>query len=978
MNRYSIAKLSAAYLVLLAFALQLAVPLVVFAEENAEEGSEPTTEQVEVEEIIPEEEEGSGEPAEQSVVIEEENEDESSPEEAQKTEESESEEGEEEEEEPVDIESLTGTSTIDTGDATAALEVETLVNTTEVTTETGTSSDESASTTIPLPQPEPELEVSATNTASATNTSMTSAETGENTASGGTATITTGDAIAYTDVLNVVNTNIVDSTGLMTFVNETLGYQDFNLTDEFELIYDFGTAQSTNACGVCGQNLTANGTNTANIHNNITVVADTGGNQALGSNASVSTGDAYAAANVINVANTNITDSQYLLLVFNNFADYAGDIVLPNSDFFARHFSGRESRPTVGITNTANITNSVETVADTGNNSGGDITTGNAYSQSSVENIVNQNIIGGGSFNMLIRVHGDWGGTINGLPDGMTWQQTSRGIELSYSPLAAGGSGNDVTVNTHNTANIHNDVKVYALTGDNEAKKDGDINTGNAHADSSIMNIANTNVISSNWSNLIFTIFGDWDGDLSFGQPNLWIGIEANSPDNPIMPGSKVEYTFTVFNHGDAKANEVKLETAFDETAVAFPGDVSRWDIGDIGPGETREFKRTAVVSESLLSHVETAIPLVARVSSSLDDADESDNEDHATIYVGEEEERSDSRGTTFEANVDVEKTASHNLAQPGDVVDYSITIFNHGGQLYDAMLVDILEDSEGNVIQEQSWPLGLVRNWEDITISYSIEFDPSIPPGTYTNYAQIIGFHGSRKPKYQVPYESRVAQHELTFGIEPQVLGMNTMTCPPYLTTYLKNGEPNNPEQVSRLQTFLNEYQGANLEVSGYFDLQTEISVRDFQQHHRAEILDPWGLERDSGIVYYTTRKKINEIMCEGTRDFPLTIAQAEEMELFKANLSAGVNDSFTPNLPNLPETKPEPAFGFVTQPNRPVKPDTTEPETPPSEPNEPSEPEESVASIAEEPSLFDTIVGHLRGWWISFKGVGSHIALK
>ena len=102
---------------------------------------------------------------------------------------------------------------------------------------------------------------------------------------------------------------------------------------------EFETSQSTTNCNLstCGDtNTVVNTDNSVLINNDITVIADTGGNQAGGYGAQITTGDAYASANVINVANTNITDSNYLLLVFNNFSDYAGDIILPNSSFFDR------------------------------------------------------------------------------------------------------------------------------------------------------------------------------------------------------------------------------------------------------------------------------------------------------------------------------------------------------------------------------------------------------------------------------------------------------------------------------------------------------------------------------------------------------------------------------------------------------------------------------------------------------------------
>ena len=305
------------------------------------------------------------------------------------------EETNEEEETPTESDPAT----ITTGDAVAGTEVENEINLTKINTEATSSAStteetmeekedpENAAVILeedPLLEnfghsPEPEntdsLTISATNTATSTTNATTTATTGENAVSGNSATINTGDAVAYTDVLNVVNTNIVNSDGLVKFVNEALGYQDFDLRDEFDLTYaEFDTAQTTPNCNLdaCtdGTDTTIDINNNATIDNNIVVEANTGNNQAAGDGSAINTGDAYASANVINVANTNITDSNYLLLVFNNFSSYAGDIVLPNSDFFDRVLqnSGGVSDVDLNINNSATINNNVETVADSGNN----------------------------------------------------------------------------------------------------------------------------------------------------------------------------------------------------------------------------------------------------------------------------------------------------------------------------------------------------------------------------------------------------------------------------------------------------------------------------------------------------------------------------------------------------------------------------------------------------------------------------------
>lgn len=110
-----------------------------------------------------------------------------------------------------------------------------------------------------------------------------------------------------------------------------------------------------------------------------------------------------------------------------------------------------------------------------------------------------------------------------------------------------------------------------------------------------------------------------------------------------------------------------------------------------------------------------------------------------------------------------------------------------------------------------------------------------------------------------------------------PSVLGAFTgptvleeSTCGMYLLEYIKTNHKNNPEEVKKLQTFLNEWIGANIPVTGEYGPLTYNAVKNFQLKYSDEILDPWikvGLHKDSkkatGYVYRTTQRMINNLMC-------------------------------------------------------------------------------------------------------------------
>lgn len=84
-----------------------------------------------------------------------------------------------------------------------------------------------------------------------------------------------------------------------------------------------------------------------------------------------------------------------------------------------------------------------------------------------------------------------------------------------------------------------------------------------------------------------------------------------------------------------------------------------------------------------------------------------------------------------------------------------------------------------------------------------------------------------------------------------------------PYFTAYLQEGRDNDPEEVKKLQTFLNKVMGANLPVTGHFGPLTKEWVKKFQELHKNEILLPWGLHEGTGHVYITTKRYINLLQC-------------------------------------------------------------------------------------------------------------------
>jgi parallel beta-helix repeat protein len=87
-----------------------------------------------------------------------------------------------------------------------------------------------------------------------------------------------------------------------------------------------------------------------------------------------------------------------------------------------------------------------------------------------------------------------------------------------------------------------------------------------------------------------------------------------------------------------------------------------------------------------------------------------------------------------------------------------------------------------------------------------------------------------------------------------------------PYINSYMRRGQRNDPAEVMKLQNFLNRYMFSGLPVTGFFGPLTDAAVRAFQVRYSEQILAPWGITQPTGYVFKTTRWWINYISCSNT----------------------------------------------------------------------------------------------------------------
>lgn len=588
--------------------------------------------------------------------------------------------------------------------------------------------------------------------------------------------IQSGTAVAMANILNIVNTSVVNSSGAIVFANLMDGETgDIDLRDN--------TSTSSGQCIIfnCGDDVNLNMLNDAYIHNLIHVTATSGDNGIYnGDNPVIESGDAYAGVNLVNIANTNLVNSNYLLVTLNAFQGVQGDIVFPSLNTFFRSLATAPIGDVV-FHGEAQVDNNVSTDTESGQNlienaNESTIISGDSHSSTNVFNQINSNFIGGGNVSILFRVHGNWVGDVFGAPESLMWSRGEDGSIFMFDTHNGGvGSAGDgeTNVNATSTVDITNDVAVVALTGKNEI--DGAntalITTGNAYAGANIVNIANTNVIGRNWMLAIINIFGDFDGNIAFGRPDLWIGEQVSAPSS-VRNGTEVTYKYTIINNGDSEATNITLQDEIDNdyievlsSTLAYKtndqGDLE-WNIESLPAGAATEISYTARIENT---GYETDITNTVTVQARETDDNHEDNTDTATIRTDGRPSREraeviivpDEEGEEEKENEEIEKMLGYFevkrenkhiiLEYPNHTAVQNVTIINESDYDIPSVIVhDVLTDENGAIIQDEVWDLGTVLAHEEIAIAYDIQFTSYAHEGVYTLSTYITS--GNNAPR--------------------------------------------------------------------------------------------------------------------------------------------------------------------------------------------------------------------------------------
>jgi hypothetical protein len=546
------------------------------------------------------------------------------------------------------------------------------------------------------------------------------------------------------NVVNVAGSNFVNSSGDVVLGNY------FGTSSGIDL----RTATSAFSSGVVclifactgSEGVTVNLTGTSSLENLLALNATTGGNMIAspGGDASIFTGNAYVGLNLVNLANLNVIDSAYLIAALNLFHGLDGDLVFPGLAGFFDALTQGAAPSSVTLDSNTTVDNQIGFTTDTGNNTSdatsSAIVTGSGTSLGTILNQLNNTLIGGANLAILLRITGTWNGQIFGAPDGLS---ILHGDDGSIYITKAGGAAADIassTVNATTSALITNHANLGALTGGNGifGADSAQIVTGNALAGANVLTLANQNIIGRNWMTAVINIFGDWNGNLDFGRPDLWVGERVEAP-AAITDGSDIILHFTVANHGDAPAHAASLALALD-TAHLTVHDPVTVALGTLAPAATQEIVVHATVHDVATG---TTIDTGGTVTETETDNNVTDNTDHIAITAGNlgGGGGSVSDGLVYPkkaavaptASITVTRTTAHELASGTAPIHEELVIKNTSdasSSPYDVH--DLVKGSDGVIIEDQAWPVGVIAPHEEVTVSYDVTFAADAPAGVY------------------------------------------------------------------------------------------------------------------------------------------------------------------------------------------------------------------------------------------------------
>jgi len=563
----------------------------------------------------------------------------------------------------------------------------------------------------------------------------------------GDVSIETGDTSVWLSFLQFINTTVTAEEAVLVLINifnELVG--DIVLPPGFSAEV-FGDGDSLGNDGedlLVSQGLDVleiTNQNRLELQENISLLADSGSNQAGGSSCldchsvDIDTGNSEIKALAISVGNTNLVADKWGGVVVNNFGKWEGELVASSEgasleDTEVQQFSG--GNYSAKSSNYASSSHDINLSAVSGlnrasdNNGNVSIRTGNARVSFSFVSFINTTINARRSLFSVINIFGKMvGDIILGQPESET---------SNASAVPETTSSETVRVDNSNQAQVTRTLVAAANTGGNVV-----------------------------------------------GDPDLIVEVSSDVESGFLMPGERFGYFLSVKNIGLTEAYDVVVESTFAEEFVyesdtsgvspSVGGPVYSWVLGTLWPGETKEFWVYGKVEEDL-AEGQFDLDSQIRVSTSSCESNEGNNIGGAPLTV------------LAQSVLVISKWHNRgNGVRPGQEVVYQVEVTNEGtGYTVDRGVLDTLPAGfayvVGSTLRDGSpwsdpagnnpfyFSLDSLLPGESVLFSYTVYVGDDVESGVYNNSATIIG--GPDSP---------TAESDVKVSVGVEVLGGAVLT---------------------------------------------------------------------------------------------------------------------------------------------------------------------------------------------------------
>ncbi len=605
------------------------------------------------------------------------------------------------------------------------------------------------------------------------------------------ASILSGNVNALVNILNIVNTNLINSRWTIASIN-IFGDWDGDLVLPSELYFtDYLSIGATGNSDISVTDIkkiiiNVGNDNAVEVINNVDVGADSGYNavEATGAlppstakgeieDSSIGTGGSDGQSNVKNFLNTNVINGKWFMGMVNTLGQWSGGIFsLPDEvalvttptglTFFSTNTKendpiytkfeetvaeiARLSSTSININNDnrARIVNNVDLKSLSGENEieanqikEAGILSGNTYALANILNFANTNLVNADLHVGMVNVFGHWkGNVVFGYPD-ITIDQR---LIQDYFPKEKNKRVNyEITYNNLGSSSMIGSSVVWEYS-------------------SELLQIKN---VDSPYQYREIEP-GTLEFDLRRLRPNKngRIGVELKTLKN-LAPGGEVQTYGKIFGLGPEKnkRNNDSLLVAF--TAASSSGPITDYPEDDppplpsppqfpsptpsptsegLSPTPSLSPSPTPTPSASISP---TPTPTPANQSENTSSSNQGGGTGQSgTIITPSNNQSTNSGQTVTELGVlKVKKisNAENRNIKPGTSVDFTVIVQNDGlDDLFNVVIQDTLIGPDGKIIYTKLFPLGRMPSMEEVKNSYSVDIPLSATPGKYTNTAQV------------------------------------------------------------------------------------------------------------------------------------------------------------------------------------------------------------------------------------------------